>query len=461
MLCGGLVWMLSARMVLSSMTRRYLEWGGFLLILAANALFDKASAWPGSAAIVPVAGTMMVLLANRVSPFTSTRVAQWLGDRSYSLYLWHWPVYVALVYVELRFEPWAICAGLLATLVFAHLSYVLVEQHTRVFLGGRSLGAALAGVACVVAVAAVPALLVWKYAGIDGRFPARIDLVAAESKNHNPRRTECLAQSGAASPSCTYGAGKQRVIVLGDSHAAALVTGVVEAMADGQVEVTEWTYTGCPFVNGVKKTPADLAIQAKGYQCSGFVEWVNAQLSAIPASVPVIVANRYAAMAYGLNENHEEAAAPRIYFTKIHAQPTPEFIAEYASAITSTACALAKERPVFLVRPIPEMGTNVPRAMARRMSFGVQEDISISMAAYRARNDWIWKAQNEAQAQCGARILDVTSYLCRGDRCFGSRLGVPFYYDDDHLGGHGNTLLVPMYKQVLHSMQAEPVAVRQ
>lgn len=449
MLCGGLVWLLGARVLLPDSKRRYLEWGGLLLILIANAIFDKHSAWPGMNALLPVAGTMMVLLASRVSVLTANRAAQWLGDRSYSLYLWHWPVYVALVYVEWRFQPWAIAAGLLATLALAHLSYVVVERHMREWLATGAPHKAVAGIAVVVAAVALPAVLVWKHQGVPGRFPAGIDLVAAESRNYNPRRTECQLQTGTRSPSCTYGEGGQRVIVLGDSHAGALVTGIARAMAGDKVEITEWSYSGCPFVIGVSKTPADLAVQPKGYQCAGFISWVGAQLAALPASVPVILVNRYAATAYGKNEEQEEGVAPRVYFTKMYARPTPEFIGEYAEAITRTACELAKSRPVFLVRPIPEMGTDVPATLARRMSFGMQGDISIPVAAYRARNDWVWKAQDAARAQCGVRILDATAYLCRGERCFGSQQGMPFYHDDDHLSERGNALLAPMYKQVL------------
>ena len=171
---------------------------------------------------------------------------------------------------------------------------------------------AVVGIALVVASAAIPAVLVWKQHGVGGRFPAGIDLVAAESGNYNPRRTECLVQSGAKSPSCTYGKGDQRVIVLGDSHAGALITGIANAMGRDKVELTEWSYSGCPFAYGAKKTLADLAVQPKGYQCSGFISWVNAQLSTVPASVPVILVNRYAATAYGKNEEQEKDVPPRV-----------------------------------------------------------------------------------------------------------------------------------------------------
>ena len=55
-------------------------------------LLDKQSLWPGWRAILPVAGAALVLLAARErSLWTASLPAQWLGTRSYSIYLWHWP----------------------------------------------------------------------------------------------------------------------------------------------------------------------------------------------------------------------------------------------------------------------------------------------------------------------------------------------------------------------------------
>lgn len=74
-------------------------WAGLVVIVASAVFFDESTAFPGPWAIVPVAATALVLRggdATRWSPVSALRFGpvQWLGSRSYSAYLWHWPVLV-------------------------------------------------------------------------------------------------------------------------------------------------------------------------------------------------------------------------------------------------------------------------------------------------------------------------------------------------------------------------------
>ncbi len=103
---------------------------------------------------------------------------------------------------------------------------------------------------------------------------------------------------------------------------------------------------------------------------------------------------------------------------------------------------------VYLMRPIPEMGFDVPKKLSRKLSFGLQEDVSISIEDYRKRNDWVWAAQDAAQEKCNVKILDPLPYLCDEQRCYGSKHLRPLYSDDDHLSEHGNKVLVQMFKQI-------------
>ena len=58
---------------------------------------------------------------------------RWMGERSYSIYLWHWPVLLALQW-EFNFVPntiLTVAVGLAATFMLAELSYRLVERPMR------------------------------------------------------------------------------------------------------------------------------------------------------------------------------------------------------------------------------------------------------------------------------------------------------------------------------------------
>jgi len=71
---------------------------GFLGIIAAGFFHDPTIPFPGTAAILPVAATALVIYANLNSGFfariISFRPIQWIGDHSYAIYLWHWPLII-------------------------------------------------------------------------------------------------------------------------------------------------------------------------------------------------------------------------------------------------------------------------------------------------------------------------------------------------------------------------------
>lgn len=450
MIAGGIVYLLANRLMLTSAIRRFLETIGFALIIASIIGFNSSSSWPGWRALVPVIGTSIILLAARTnSIWTGSALTQWLGTRSYSLYLWHWPIVVATYYLDQQENSTAIAIGLALTLVLGNLSYNLVETPARRYLTNFSLrenAAVLLSFAIAVALAGLGVRL---NHGVSGRLPADVEAISLESQDINPRRTECLLMSGTVSPSCTFGGKDLQAIVLGDSHANAIVSAITAAVPSPNGAVMEWTYSSCPIIKGVHSTERK--------QCGEFVDWAIQELNSIPRNVPVVIINRHAQYAFGANENAHEVNTPQVYFTKQYKISEPAFLKEYAQNLKDTACEIAKNRTVYLVRPIPEMGVDVPTRMARAAMSGVQKEIFISLAAYYKRQAFIWKAQDAAHDQCGVKILNPLPYLCSENRCLGSKNNRPLYRDDDHLSESGNKVLVPMFSDVFEHMDNTPL----
>ena len=75
-----------------------MTWGGLAGVIAAAVAYDDRTAYPGSAAALPVLGTALVIAGGAATPargaelLLGTRPSRWLGRLSYSLYLWHWPI---------------------------------------------------------------------------------------------------------------------------------------------------------------------------------------------------------------------------------------------------------------------------------------------------------------------------------------------------------------------------------
>lgn len=397
MLAGGMVFLLAGRLTLSAHSRRVLNGSGLALIVAGIVLFDKHSAWPGVNATLPVLAASVVLLVNHDSFYTGNRLAQWLGDRSYSLYLWHWPVYVALVFSEFQPNISALAVGLCLTLLFGHLSYTLVEVRSRKWLGKSSTLKTAGMIGLALAIFAAPALAVWRTLGWPGRFPEAVENIALEATNSNVRRKDCHTLVGTTPRGCHYGIGSGSVIVLGDSHADAVVTGVASALNELDIKVEHMSYSGCPFVSGLKMSSTFAARMSEEYRCDEFIKSLSTELATRHTATPVILVNRYASIAFGTNDPAEGETTPQVFFLKQYVTPSREYLEEFSSAIVTTACELARHRKVFLMRPIPEMGVSVPKALSRRVAFGMMDDFSVSLAEYQRRNHWVWKAQDRAR----------------------------------------------------------------
>lgn len=299
MLAGGLVFLLADRWALTARQRTVLELAGIALVIGSIAGFAASSPWPGWRAMVPVIGTAAVLLAAQpASRWTGSAIAQWLGTRSYSLYLWHWPIVVALTYLEWQADSMAIVAGLVLTLVLGDLSYRWVEVPARVHLNRFRLGwgaAALLGTAIAMA---APGAAVFLKDGVTGRFASEIEVIEAEALNKNPRQGVCHIGTGAGSPSCRFGGEQLRAIVMGDSHANAIVSAVAAATISSKDGVMEWTSSGCPIMQGVKSTIFE------NWPCVDFIDWTVRELKGISSEIPVVIVNRHGQYALGKNEDH-------------------------------------------------------------------------------------------------------------------------------------------------------------
>ncbi|MGE0112829.1 acyltransferase family protein [Aquabacterium sp.] len=452
LIAGGLIWLMPAAQ-LSQRIRYGLTLLGLAIIGTAIATLDKDVVWPGAWAALPVIGTSLVIWSQQRNSLTHHPIAQWLGDRSYSLYLWHWPVFVTLVLLEQRYEPVALAAGIVMSILLGALSYRWIEQPTRVSFSKLSPAQSWASLISAGAVVSLAAIVVWKFGGFPARMPDAVEFAANEQNNTNSAAQKCHIKAGVKPNICEHGDHRSKVIIVGDSHAQALVSSLKSALPDHSI--LQAGYGGCPFIEDMKRTAIAIKSAASGYDCTGYNRELKHELNNLPREYAVILVGRYAIHAFGLNEEGPNAQNPQAYFTKAYDKATPEFMAELSGALTKTACNLAKERTVFMLRPIPEMGLNAPRATSLRIAFGLSPEVSIPKSSYWARNSWVWKAQDAARDQCGIVILDGTDAFCDDTRCYGTKNGRPIYFDDDHLSEYGNKLLVPTFQQIPSLLQAQ------
>ncbi|MDQ0075257.1 peptidoglycan/LPS O-acetylase OafA/YrhL [Arthrobacter oryzae] len=297
---GGILALTALRMQLGERMGRLLGWAGLATVFWCAFTFSTSMDFPGYVAVLPVAATVLVLAAGTApkktddagrfgaSALLGVGPAKYVGDISYSLYLWHWPVVVFYVF-RLGRPPGLLHGSVIAlvSLAAAVASYHLVEQRfrhprrraaegrrgQRLHRGAFVLASGL--VAATVLAAVAPwgiveaksqqldsALNLRQYPGamaLDRERPApvpsglavRPDPAVAMKDVPLTGGNECGAfdPSTMGEETCRYGspdAGKTMVVV-GDSHAAQLVDPLVLVGEQSGWNVQAMVRNGCPF----------------------------------------------------------------------------------------------------------------------------------------------------------------------------------------------------------------------
>ena len=225
-------------------------WIGVALIGVSAYILDSHRAFPGWWAVLPVAGSALLLSApaawvNRV--LLASPALVWIGLISYPLFLWHWPLLVFAGII--KFGPLTLLERqliLFASMLLAWATYRFVEIPFRFGLPTRrkmfSLGAGMAMIA-------VAGFAVMWGRGFDFRLPAEIRAMASvQTESFKWRFHECLldlSHETTFADACVERDRRPLVLVWGDSTAGALLPGLRKAQEARNFAVAQLTSSSC------------------------------------------------------------------------------------------------------------------------------------------------------------------------------------------------------------------------
>ncbi|MEP1470148.1 MAG: acyltransferase family protein [Halieaceae bacterium] len=233
---------------------------GLLMILSATAFMDQRSDVPGWAALVPVSGTLLILAFSGGNDLTSRLLKSGpivaVGLISYSLYLWHQPMFAFLRILSLESPTvlqYLLAAGFAA--LGATLSYRLLEKPFRnrsLFRPGTiAAGAVVSSLSLVVGSAVVIA-----HNGFPERWSAAHNSLADYQRYAYKsllRDRDCLLHPDQGfidlKDSC-FATDSRPLILWGDSLAASMYDGF--ATKQGAGRVTQVTTARCPPIIDLK-----------------------------------------------------------------------------------------------------------------------------------------------------------------------------------------------------------------
>jgi len=244
---------------------------GWLLLIACIACPFPENRWPSLITLLPIAGSVLVIAARQGadgSRWLGAYPIQRLGDWSYSIYLWHWPLWVfAIGWLSLR--GYSVGAGqkaaiAIASVALGYVSYHWIEQPVRL---NREFWTPRLLVKSASVLFAAGAVFVG-VAFLNDGFPSRLPdyLRPAElARRMNTPRDECFRNSNSVKKTpgdyCDFGKtsdATSSLILWGDSFANQYLEPVSSVASELGIHGLIATQSGCrAFVDNTQLHAGD------------------------------------------------------------------------------------------------------------------------------------------------------------------------------------------------------------
>ncbi|WP_319796847.1 acyltransferase family protein [Nitrobacter sp.] len=209
-------------------TRHSFAYAGWLLLLTCTIASMPENGWPSEYTILPVIGATLVIVSRNEFPLLRNVFVQRIGDWSYSIYLWHWPIWVLVLGwcelhgTEVSHETKAMV--IVSSLAMGAASYSFIEQPFRANSAFWTTAPLLKLSMAISTVLTVLTIAGYRDNGFPWRFPDYIQAAEAARRIDTPRG-ECFRNKNSTKPSaepyCSFGDLDQRpsLVLWGDSFA--------------------------------------------------------------------------------------------------------------------------------------------------------------------------------------------------------------------------------------------------
>ena len=415
---------------------------GLFAILISVFTFDSSIPFPSHYTLIPVFGTMAIILfANKntlVAKILSIKFIVSLGLISYSLYLWHQPIFSFLKH--LLFDEPNNFQNFIAILLIFCVSFFSWSYVERPFRDRNkfSKNTIITLSILILSTTIILGLIGHNKFGFTNRLSVETQSISEGAFDKNPRHFSCdyLNNSDDIDKSCLLGNkkhAKTNILLIGDSHGDHLVNNFDKVLKSRNLSAYNFTFKNCSLVNFETDTS-----QFKETKCfSKIKEFLmnNKNINKVIMSFRWV--NLLPGTPYGNNINKKKNVLDKKILNN-----RSKIIAKKVSDL------IGPDIELMLIYPVPEAGEDVPNYTVKRRILGENNfTLTNSYKLFVERNKYAYLALDLVSTTKKIVRIYPSSILCDeapNGTCNTIFNGKSLYYDDDHLSNFGASLLNPL-----------------
>jgi peptidoglycan/LPS O-acetylase OafA/YrhL len=403
--------------------------------------FSDTLNWPWVYTLLPVGGTALILAAQQGDDaWTRLPGMQPLGTWSYSIYLWHWPIVVALGYFEFPHSAIWVAAGIATSVLLGWLSYSLVETRLRAFIFDSNRRArtqwqiAFGAFAMILLTAGIgwksDGLAQVRTAGFSPETRARLaDYKAATTDWVGIRDCADRTRVGESQRCNIIGGGRKRVLLLGDSYVEQTYPRVARLAERNGIDVTLLFQPGCPPL-------PDIAWPGRHDRCAKFFDAAR-EIVAQEKFDKIVI---FSAWGFYFNALKSSPLAPcRLTFGDCTVMSPDQGRAALDTAFDGLGDWLAAQRAhgrdIVLILPRPT-NTRLTPELLYQYTFDAGQPVlqrPVLLSTYNAQMGYARALLMREARRSDAKLVDPTKFRCGVAGCPAYEYGKFLFRDRHHI----------------------------
>ena len=433
---------------------------GLFLVVYSMVFIGHEVEHPSFITLLPVLGTCLFIMFSHKGEISNDNMSLKpivsIGLVSYSLYLWHQPVFVFFRFIKhdhFRYEQFALLVAI--SLILSVLSYRFVEVIFRNKNINRY--------AYCLLISFILLIVVFTQSTVSsGGFPTRFGTSSEPLKGLTAvgalKLNDKICFRVSFEDACFSEGEEGNIILVGDSHASTLSQYIYDYSIQQGWSYLELTGSGCTGIDTVTRytqhTFEGDVIEAT--DCSARSKLISEYIESKDTPKSTIIFNaRLPLYLDGRFFDNKKGGVEPGYKAWVDSN-------EGLTASESIRNKLNKwaelGHELVLVYPIPEVGWHVPNLVKKELSQHFlpiskkiafeNYDISTSYDVYQERAKASYELLNSIHGE-GIKRIYPSDIFCKDGKCFAKKDGTLLYSDDDHLSTHGAKMLVNKISEYL------------